>query len=799
MADDMLPLDTKITKIFAESSPSFVRAAFDFYEKSTVFAVVRPDISNDDRLTGADTFELDSTETSGWVDMQLRPNWSTAPAQIVFSSGTQGRPKAIVLSHGNLADVVKRLNEAMGVTPEIREYIGVPVTYSFGLGRARAVATAGGRFFIPEKFDPAEIKGMLKRDEINAISVVPSLCRILIKSKTLFADVAHKVRWIEIGSQFMSEEEKRAMRDLFPNARILQHYGLTEASRSTFLDVSQADANDLGSVGRVDGPVDVRIGESGAICLRGAHVALGQLTSAGLIAPLTHSDTWLETKDRGEIRGDFLYFLGRLDDQINISGIKVSADQLEEHLRKAVPGKEDHFAIAVADDPLRGQIALLTVERSIQAEVSALEDSLSDIMAHYGVAGGDGFRVFMVDALPVTGSGKVQRAAITQTYLAQCATAPTAAPDDVGTVLGVFKSHFPRTEISGDMSFEMLGGDSLSYLSVALDLERLLGGLPEKWEKQPISVLDEIVPSKRLLGRVDMQTALRAVAICLIVLGHFEAFNYGGTGAFLLFLIAGMNFANLTIPAVIQSNNVAPIFILLLRISFLTWAYISLHWLLTGYGGVFGYLFINNWIAPDYPGGVWFVAVYIQTMILLAIPLAFGQVRRRIKKYPFEVSAALAVGFLCTLALSEQLVDFHYLYRRLPHLLGWMFACGIVINYADTALRRSTALLLFALGAWLFSGMGVPGVSFFILAVPVLIFVPYISLPRLAIPFVRLIAGGSLIIYLSHFQFRQVLEFVMTPDPLLASVFAILGGVVCYILYRPIDDIIRRALTKVLT
>jgi long-subunit acyl-CoA synthetase (AMP-forming) len=106
---------------------------------------------------------------------EYQPHFSDQPAQIVFTSGTEGQPKAILLSYRNLADVVTRLNAAMRINDSIREYVGVPVKYSFGLGRARAVAAAEGAIFLPDRFDPIQIADMLAADQINAISAVPSL------------------------------------------------------------------------------------------------------------------------------------------------------------------------------------------------------------------------------------------------------------------------------------------------------------------------------------------------------------------------------------------------------------------------------------------------------------------------------------------------------------------------------------------------------------------------------------------------------------------------------------------------
>ncbi len=154
------------------------------------------------------------------------------------------------------------------------------------MGRARAVAAAGGEVFVPERFDPLQIGDMLAEGRINAISAVPSLWRQVLAAPGAIGRHGDKVRWIEIGSQYMAAADKLAMRRLFPGARIVQHYGLTEASRTVFLDISATPEAALESVGLPDDPGALRIGENGAILIRGDHVALGQVTEGGEILPL---------------------------------------------------------------------------------------------------------------------------------------------------------------------------------------------------------------------------------------------------------------------------------------------------------------------------------------------------------------------------------------------------------------------------------------------------------------------------------------------------------------------------------
>jgi acyl-CoA synthetase (AMP-forming)/AMP-acid ligase II/peptidoglycan/LPS O-acetylase OafA/YrhL len=544
-SSDMATLNASVVCISAESCPGFLRAVFSLYEKQQLFAVVRQDVADDPRLAGTDHLVLEDGPRAGWFRTGYTLSHSDAPAQIVFSSGTEGRPKAILLTHRNLSDVVERLNAVMHVTSDIREYVGVPVTYSFGLGRVRSVMAVGGSVYVPEKFNPSEIRRMLEKGEINALSVVPSLCRILLNSAEMFEGIGNRIRWIEIGSQYMAADDKAAMRRLFQNARIVQHYGLTEASRSTFLDISEARPEHLDSVGPVEELVDIRIDPEGAVCIRGNHVARYQLLTATELAPLTDDQGWLITKDRGEIRNGHLYFLGRMDDQINVAGVKLGSEHLEQRITLALPQVAGHFAVVAMEDQMRGQLPLIAIERDRAEFLPQIEKAMASAMAFYGVSGGEVFRSMLVDHLPVTGSGKVQRAQLRDLH-------KSAAMEKVRRTWGrskvptsveeVYQSHFPNTKIDPETTFETAGGDSLNYISVSLELERLLGELPESWGRMTLAELEKArsrkhfsMESEAALGKLPARPAssqpnrrlvlgkadtLRAVACLLVVTLH---------------------------------------------------------------------------------------------------------------------------------------------------------------------------------------------------------------------------------------------------------------------------------------
>ncbi|HEY0214442.1 MAG TPA: AMP-binding protein [Paenirhodobacter sp.] len=472
----------KISVLDARNSLEFLEEVFRLYESGTPFAICRPGTEPADYPALHVERRIEVGTRYGWLKPVLAPAQSghdDSPAQVVFSSGTEGKPKAIVISRAALADVEDRLLSVMQITAEIREYIGIPVTYSFGLGRARVVARAGGAFFLPERFDPVEIRDMLTAGEINAISAVPSMWRVMLARPDFLGDLGAQVRWIEIGSQYMSAEEKLALRRMFPNARIVQHYGLTEASRSTFLVISEAAPDVLESVGGPIGLTEVKIGTESEICIRGPHLASGVLSEAGTLVPLAAEDGWLHTRDKGELRDGWLYYLGRLDDQINLSGIKLSAEALETDVAALVTLEPGHFALSSVRDALRGETILLGHDTVAAPHAGLLQSALVQVLATKGIHAAGQIRMLALEELPRTGTGKIRRKELraiwdAETVLPVQGETPRAvSPLNPAQerIAEVWRSVLGPTELRPENGFYDVGGDSLGAMQIGLAME----------------------------------------------------------------------------------------------------------------------------------------------------------------------------------------------------------------------------------------------------------------------------------------------------------------------------------------
>jgi len=433
------------------------------------------------------------------------------PAYVSFTSGTEGSPKAVFISASALNNTVERLQVVMQMDSGVKEYIGVPVYHSFGFGRCRHVAAVGGSCYIPENgFDPRELSVLLARKQVNSLSLVPSLLRILIQSPNLLGDERHLLLWLEIGSQVMTAEEKKAVMALFPNAKIVQHYGLTEASRSTLLQMDGATDDALNSVGRCYGDSEVRINDSGRICIRGAHLA-SYIQKKHEQLTLIDSDGWCETSYLGRLGGGYLYFLGRADNLVNCGGQKLSTEALEMAITAKLTANQLsrlHIAVSRIDNPVYGEGFLLSCS-SLDCSESGKNNAPEIIkpiaaacLADLGLSAKNAIAYQWVNGLPKTATGKVLHRELVKQYseknaLSQNEVAGCHAVVDHKKQLVMNISHILGLSceaINLNDSISDVGVDSLQTVRLSIVLDTTLGYLPADWRNQSLAELINLAP-----------------------------------------------------------------------------------------------------------------------------------------------------------------------------------------------------------------------------------------------------------------------------------------------------------------
>ncbi|KAF0114130.1 MAG: rfbL protein [Rhodobacteraceae bacterium] len=667
--EDMNSGKLQATAVIRKSSIAFVEQIFALYAARRPLVLV----SGADQVADLPGIDIDRCinpgDQTGWFDAQHPVILDDLPAQVTYTSGTEGQPKGILLTYRNLGYTTERIIDVMQMTAEVREYVGVPATFSFGMARYRAVSAVGGRAYMPPRgFDPMELARMLAAGEINALSAVPTLLRILLADPTLIGAAGKMLKWMEIGSQAMTADEKRRIREMFPNARIVQHYGLTEASRSTFLIISDAPDAMLDSVGSPVGQGEVQISADNRIRIRGPQVARSRIDVQGL-HDLTDAEGWLQTNDLGHMKHGYLFFDGRADDLINCGGQKVVPDQLEERIRARLKAGTQ-LAVAKVPDAQRGD-GILVALAGASGDTARVKQAATAVLAEMGISAGSALHVMAIDTLPVTATGKVQRRVLAEQFALRKVTAPpSSAKGEITDVRSLFQHDFAGQDVSPEDTFETLGGDSLHYIQFSLSYEARFGPLPDAWEKLSVAQLQDHAKGSGISTwrSLESVTLTRAFFIICIVALHTEAFVYSSNwgAAYFLVMLAGYSVARFQLPEILRSGST--------RTLWGTVRYVAIPTILMG---VFlelvtrkfelpSLLLVSNYVDPNTIRGYtfYFIEFYIQILVLAALLFSFAPVRRAFQARPMVSAVAF---FFATAALDygiEQVWNGDYNYDR---------------------------------------------------------------------------------------------------------------------------------------
>jgi long-chain acyl-CoA synthetase len=350
----------------------------------------------------------------------FRPPALESPADLLFTTGTTGRPKGVQLTHRNLAAATTHINAVIGTTEDDVEVVPLPLYHSFGLGRLRCALSTGATIVLVQGFRlPGEIFLALERHTATGLVGVPAGFAVLLRfGERGLGPFADRLRYIEIGSAPMPLEHKQALMKILPRTRLFMHYGLTEASRSAFIEFHRDSAN-LETVGKPAPGVQIEVrdesgkacgpGVSGMLWVGGEHVSPGYWDDAGLSAA-TFANGWARTGDIAYVdTNGFIHLRGREDDLVNTGGIKVAPDEVERVLAEH-PAVSEAACVGMPDPRgVAGQV--------LRAFLVAAADqpSPSDVELSRWVARQlDPYKVPVqydwVSGLPRTASGKLIRA-----------------------------------------------------------------------------------------------------------------------------------------------------------------------------------------------------------------------------------------------------------------------------------------------------------------------------------------------------------------------------------------------------
>jgi malonyl-CoA/methylmalonyl-CoA synthetase len=343
-----------------------------------------------------------------------------APAAIVYTSGTTGRSKGAVITHGNLASNCEALRESWHYTGEDRLIHALPIFHVHGLFVAvnLTLATGASMDFLPA-FDAERIIDLLPRATV--LMGVPTFYSRLLKSDRLTPDACSSMRLFVSGSAPLPASDHAAFAARTGHA-ILERYGMTETGMIT---TNPYDGpRRPGTVGEPLPGVEVRVvdrehgkalddGEIGAIEVRGPNVFTGYWRMPEKTAAEFRDDGFFITGDLGRIDEDgYLSIVGRDKDLVISGGLNVYPKEIED-LIDASPDVLESAVIGVPH-PDFGETVVAVVVAAPGRELRSedLLDFIADDLARFKQPRA----IRIVPSLPRNVMGKVQKAELRQRY-----------------------------------------------------------------------------------------------------------------------------------------------------------------------------------------------------------------------------------------------------------------------------------------------------------------------------------------------------------------------------------------------
>ena len=353
-------------------------------------------------------------------DFATIPRAQNDLAAILYTSGTTGRSKGAMLTHENLSSNALTLIESWRFTPADRLIHALPIFHTHGLFVAVNVALLSGATMIfHNRFDPDAVVAAMPR--ATSLMGVPTFYTRLLDHPGLTREACANMRLFVSGSAPLLAETHAAWRERTGFA-ILERYGMTETNMITSNPYD--GERRAGTVGFPLPGVNVRIGEAesgapvapggiGIIEVKGPNVFRGYWRMPEKTAQEFRPDGYFITGDLGQVDSDgYIHIVGRAKDLVISGGFNVYPKEIEDHI-DAVDGVLESAVIGVAHPDFGEGVTAVVVPRpgAVVSEAAILS-ALAGRLAKFKTPK----RVFFVEALPRNAMGKVQKAALRETY-----------------------------------------------------------------------------------------------------------------------------------------------------------------------------------------------------------------------------------------------------------------------------------------------------------------------------------------------------------------------------------------------
>jgi len=336
------------------------------------------------------------------------------PSDILFTSGTTGLPKGVVMSHRRTLRVATDWVDMTGLCADDRYLMVNPYFHMFGLKAGILACVAAGAQMLPEPvFDVERVLARVEREKVTVFPGSPTIYQAILDQPDRVRRDLSSLRVAVTGAADIPVELIRRIHDELPFSTIITGYGLTEAGTAAATSRGDDVETIATTVGRTRPGFELRIvdgndvampaGEPGEILLRGGGVMVGYLDDPEATARALSPDGWLRTGDIGIVdEAGCLRIVGRSKDMFIVGGFNAYPAEIENVLLRH-PDVAQVAVIGIPDVRL-GEVGMaFVVPTSPEVSSAAIMQWCRDRMANYKVPRVVG----LVGELPINATGKV--------------------------------------------------------------------------------------------------------------------------------------------------------------------------------------------------------------------------------------------------------------------------------------------------------------------------------------------------------------------------------------------------------
>ncbi|RCV17992.1 hypothetical protein SETIT_3G265000v2 [Setaria italica] len=340
------------------------------------------------------------------------------PAAILYSSGTTGRAKAVVLTHRNLM----ASNATRGPATAEVLMLALPIFHIYGFTFCFRVAPSANTLVLhtARRFDAREVLAAVGRFGATRLALAPptllAIVRAAEEDETLIARAA-TLQAVNCGGAPMATELFRRFFHKFPDVCLQQGYGLTETTAGFCRAAGEEESGEIGSVGRLLWGAEVKIvhpetglalppGMPGELWVRGPFVMKGYAGDKDSTSKILDSEGWLRTGDLCYIDKDgFVFVVDRLKELIKYKGYQVPPAELES-LLQTHPNIDEAAVVPYPDDEA-GELPVAFIVRSSGSNLyeAQIKEFVAKQVVHYKQI----HHVFFVNTIPKNAAGKILR------------------------------------------------------------------------------------------------------------------------------------------------------------------------------------------------------------------------------------------------------------------------------------------------------------------------------------------------------------------------------------------------------